>query len=561
MLQRPSPDDWLMWRRTLDGWGYSPLAHITRENVDQLRMVWTRGLLTGPQEGTPLAYDGVLYMPNPEDAIQALNAVTGDLIWEHRRNLPDDVYEYVGGNSRNNRNLAIYDQFIINATDDGYAIGIDATTGELAWETEIFDYQVTPAGHSSGPIIANGKMISGRSCRPRGGPESCVVVAHDARTGEELWRRRTIPAPGEPGDETWGGVAYEDRKHVGTWMPPSYDPELNLIYIGTSVTSPAPKFMLGGIDQTHLYHNCTLALDADTGEIIWYYQHLNDHWDLDHPFERILVDIAVAPNPDSVSWINPRLQPGEARKVITGIPGKTGIVYTLDRETGEFLWATPTITQNVITHIDGSTGAVTENSEVVFTDYGQEILACPTWAGGKDWQAGAYSPVTKLMFMPMRNTCARMLSTNNIRGERELALTAGGQAPLAIYALAARHQLTPGTDMMGTIHAVSAETGETQWQFDTRAGTMSLVATGGGLVFGGDVNGRFRAFDEETGEVLWVINLGSPVTGFPISYAVDGVQYIAVSTGTAGNANTQLSMTRELRPSFGNNLFVFALPD
>jgi len=561
MLQRPSPDDWLMWRRTLDGWGYSPLAHITRENVDQLRMVWTRGLLTGPQEGTPLAYDGVLYMPNPEDAIQALNAVTGDLIWEYRRNLPDDVYEYVGGNSRNNRNLAIYDQFIINATDDGYAIGIDATTGELAWETEIFDYQVTPAGHSSGPIIANGKMISGRSCRPRGGPESCVVVAHDARTGEELWRRRTIPAPGEPGDETWGGVAYEDRKHVGTWMPPSYDPELNLIYIGTSVTSPAPKFMLGGIDQTHLYHNCTLALDADTGEIIWYYQHLNDHWDLDHPFERILVDIAVAPNPDSVSWINPRLQPGEARKVITGIPGKTGIVYTLDRETGEFLWATPTITQNVITHIDGSTGAVTENSEVVFTDYGQEILACPTWAGGKDWQAGAYSPVTKLMFMPMRNTCARMLSTNNIRGERELALTAGGQAPLAIYALAARHQLTPGTDMMGTIHAVSAETGETQWQFDTRAGTMSLVATGGGLVFGGDVNGRFRAFDEETGEVLWVINLGSPVTGFPISYAVDGVQYIAVSTGTAGNANTQLSMTRELRPSFGNNLFVFALPD
>lgn len=561
MLQRPSPDDWLMWRRTLDGWGYSPLTQITRENVDQLRMVWTRGLLTGPQEGTPLAYDGVLFMPNPEDAIQALNAVTGDLIWEYRRNLPDDVYEYVGGNSRNNRNLAIYDRFIINATDDDYAIGIDATTGELAWETEIFDYQVTPAGHSSGPIIANGKMISGRSCRPRGGPESCVVVAHDAQTGEELWRRRTIPAPGEPGDDTWGGVPYEDRKHVGTWMPPSYDPELNLIYIGTSVTSPAPKFMLGGTNRTHLYHNCTLALDADTGEIIWYYQHLNDHWDLDHPFERILVDIAVAPNPVSVSWINPRLQPGEVRKVITGIPGKTGIVYTLDRETGEFLWATPTITQNVITHIDGATGAVTENSEVVFTDYGQEVLACPTWAGGKDWQAGAYSPTTQLMFMPMRNTCARMLSTNNIRGERELALTAGGQAPLAIYALAARHQLTPGTDMMGTIHAVSAETGETQWQFDTRAGTMSLVATGGGLVFGGDVNGRFRAFDEETGDVLWEINLGSPVTGFPISYAVDGVQYIAVSTGTAGNANTQLSMTRELRPSFGNNLFVFALPD
>ena len=140
-----------------------------------------------------------------------------------------------------------------------------------------------------------------------------------------------VPGPGEPGDETWGDVPFEDRKHVGTWMPPSYDPELNLIYIGTSVTSPAPKFMLGGADNKHLYHNSTLALDADTGEIVWYYQHLNDHWDLDHPFERLLVDTAVAPNAAAVSWINPRLRSGERRKVVTGIPGTTGVVYTLDR--------------------------------------------------------------------------------------------------------------------------------------------------------------------------------------------------------------------------------------
>ena len=262
-----------------------------------------------------------------------------------------------------------------------------------------------------------------------GGPDACIITAHDARTGAELWRRRTIPAPGEPGDETWGGVPFEERVHVGTWMPPSYDPELRLIYQGTSVTSPAPKFMLGGVDNTHLYHNSTLALDVDTGEIRWYYQHLNDHWDLDHPFERILVDIAVAPDPEAVSWINPRLQPGEVRKVMTGIPGKTGIVYTLDRETGEFLWATPTVAQNVISDIDGATGAVTVNSEVVFTAYGQEVLACPTWAGGKDWEAGAYSPLTNTMYFPLRNTCARMLATDNVQGERERALTAGGQPP------------------------------------------------------------------------------------------------------------------------------------
>ena len=389
--------------------------------------------------------------------------MTGDLQWEHRRDLPEDVYDFVGGNARNNRNIAIYDRLIINTSDDDYAVGLDATTGEIVWETQIFDYKVTPAGHSSGPIIADGKVISGRSCRPLRGPESCVIVAHNALTAEELWRRRTVPAPGEPADETWGGVPFEKRIHVGTWMPLSYDPELRLIYQGTSVTSPAPKFLLGGADNTHLYHNSTLALDVDAGEIRWDYQHLNDHWDLDHPFERILVDTVVAPDPNAVSWINPRLQPGEVRKVLTGIPGKTGVVYTRDRETGEFLWATPTVPQNVISDINGATGAVTVNSEVVFSGLGQEVLACPTWAGGKDWEAGAYSPLTNAMYYPLRNNCARMLSTNNVQGQRELAPTEGGQRPLAIYALAARHQLAPGTDQLGTVRAISAETGQTMW--------------------------------------------------------------------------------------------------
>ena len=611
MLQEPDPADWPMWRRTLDGWGYSPLDQVTRENVGDLRLAWSRALMAGTQEVTPLAYGGVFYMPNGSDVIQAidaatgdlvweyrrdlpedvyeyvggnarsmrniaiydrfiinvsdddyayaLDAATGDLVWEYRRDLPEDVYEYVGGNARSMRNIAIYDRFIINVSDDDYAYALDATTGEIAWETEIFDYQVTPAGHSSGPIIADGRVISGRSCRPRGGPESCVVVAHDALTGEELWRRRTVPAPGEPGDETWGGVPYEERVHVGSWMPASYDPELRLIYQGTSVTSPAPKFLLGGVENKHLYHNSTLALDVETGEIRWFYQHLNDHWDLDHPFERLLVDTAVAPNPDAVTWINPRIQPGEVRKVVTGVPGKTGLVYTLDRETGEFLWATSTIAQNVISDIDGATGEVTENAEVTFTALGQEVLACPTWAGGKDWEAGAYSPLTNTMYMPLRNTCARMLATDNVRSERARALTAGGQGGLEIYALAARHQLTPGTDYLGTIHAVSAETGETAWVHEQRAATMPLMTTGGGLVFAGDVNGRFKALDQETGEVLWEINLGSPVVGFPISYTVGGRQYVAVNTGAGGGTN--LRMTPELRPSVGSVLFVFALPD
>ena len=545
MLQDPAPADWLMWRRTLNGWGYSPLDQIDRDNVDDLKLVWTRALTTGSQTGTPLAYGGVLYMPNPNDVIQAIDAVTGDLIWEHRRDNPDDVYG--GFLSQNNRNIAIHGNLIIDTSVDDHIFALDAVTGDVVWDTEVLDYQTQPAMQGAGPIIADGKVISGRSCSQKGGPESCVIVAHDAATGAELWRRQLIPKPGEPGDETWGGVSYEKRLHVGSWMPPSYDPELNLIYAGTSVTSPAPKFLLGGADNQHLYHNCTLALDADTGEIVWYYQHLNDHWDMDHPFERLLVDTAVAPDAREVSWINPRLQPGEVRQVVTGIPGKTGVVYTLDRETGEFLWATPTVGQNLINDIDGATGNVTENPEVVFSAYGQEILSCPGWLGGKDWEAGAYSPLTNTMYYPLRNSCAQVLATPD--------------QGLAIYQLRARFQLAPGIDQLGTVRAISAETGRTTWLHEQRAATLSLVTTGGGLVFGGDVNGRFKAFDQETGEVLWEINIGSPVTGFPITFAVDGRQYVAASTGSAATAGAFRGLTPELRSSSGNNLFVFALPD
>ena len=547
-LENPSPDEWLMWRRTLDGWGYSPLDQVNRDNVADLQMVWSRALQPGRQQGTPLVRDGVLFMPNPRDIIQAIDAVTGDLIWEHRRDRPDDLGDYmIGTLIDTNRNIAIHGELIIDTSMDDHIFALNAETGAEVWDTEILDYRVNPANQTSGPIVAGGKVFSGRSCDPRGGPNACVITAHDAATGEELWRRRLIPAPGEPGDETWGDVPFEQRTHVGSWMAPSYDPELNLVYVGTSVTSPAPKYMLGGTDKKHLYHNSTLALHGDTGEIVWYYQHLNDHWDLDHPFERLLVDTAVRPDPSAVSWINPRIQPGEERRVVTGIPGKTGIVYTLDRETGEFLWATPTIVQNVVAGIDGATGAVSENAELVFTSQGQTVLACPHASGGKDWEAGAYSPLTNTMYMPLRNVCSQM---------RAMAEPDELDEARRLYAIAWRPQIAPGTDQVGSVQAISAETGRVVWNYQQRAATMALAATGGGLIFGGDVNGRFRAFDHETGEILWEVNLGSPVSGFPITYAVAGRQYVAVSTGYG----RFLELTPELRPSAGNNLFVFALP-
>jgi alcohol dehydrogenase (cytochrome c) len=541
MLQKGDPANWLMWRRTLDGWGYSPLNQVNRNNVGQLRMVWTRGLGQGNMEATPLVYDGVMYLPSPGDLIQAIDAKTGDLIWEYQRKLPE------GARRSTKRNIAIHGNSIISTSSHNHVFALDAQTGALQWETQVLDPSL-PANASSGPIVANGKIIAGRQCQPGATHEGCIITAHDAKTGKELWRTRTIPRPGEPGDETWGKVPMEQRWHVGTWMVPSYDPELNLIYIGTSVTIPAPKFTLGGNDLKHLYHNSTLALNADTGRIVWYYQHVVDHWDLDHPFERILVDTAVAPSARDVAWINPKIKPGERRKVITGVPGKTGVVYTLDRQTGEFLWARPTVMQNVIKGIDGATGAVTVNEDMLFTRINQELFVCPGSNGGKNWPAGAYSPLTNMMYMPMQNMCMTATTTTD------------KPDPKLVYGINMKQEFAIGADKVGTVWAISAETGQTMWKHEQRAGTMSLAATGGGLVFGGDVNGRFRALDDKTGKVLWETNLGSPVSGFPVVFAINGKQYVAVTTGASLVANSSGRLTPELKPANAANVFVFALP-
>ena len=479
--------------------------------------------------------------------IQAFDAATGDMIWEYRRPLPSDLGDYFPVPSIN-RNLAIYGTSIIDTSSDDYVFAIDARTGELQWETQIIDYK-RGAQQTSGPIIADGKIVSGRGCEPEGSPAACVITAHDARTGRELWRRRTIAAPGEPNGDSWGDLPDDARWHVGSWLVPSYDPELGLVFAGTSVTSPAPKFALAGNELKYLYHNSTLALDANTGAIVWYYQHIVDHWDLDHPFERLLVETTVAPSRDAVAWINPRIRAGERRKVVTGIPGKTGVVYTLDRATGEFLWARPTVEQNVLQSVDGATGEASVNPETLFVEIGQERFVCPSTLGGKNWPSGTYSPRGNVMFFPLQNTCMTSVPTLSRPSADSL------------YGLRNEARVAPSRSDVGSIHAISVETGETLWTYDQRAAVLSLLSTAGGLVFGGDTNGRFRAFDERTGEVLWETNLGSPVSGYPVSFAVGGKQFVAVSTGSSLTAMGANRLTPELRPSLGNNLFVFALPD
>ncbi len=542
-IQNPDAADWLSWRRTLDSWGYSPLDQINRENVDTMRMVWARPLPPGHQEGTPLVHDGIMYFPGPADTIEAIDARSGELIWQYRRALPEDIGRYLPVYDTT-RNVAIYGNLIIGNSADDYLYALDARTGELVWETRILDY-THGAKQSSGPIIANGLAITGRSCEPEGGPAACVITAHNAVTGEEVWRTPIIAQGDDPNDATWGGVPLEDRQQVGAWMIASYDPELELIYMGTSVSSPAPKIALAGNEHSYLYHNSTLALDVHTGEIRWYYQHVVDQWDLDHPFARMLVDQQVAPDPAEVAWMAPDIEAGHIYRTVTGIPGKPGIIYTLDRETGKFLWARPTIRQNVVAEIDGESGRVTPDPSSVPTEFGTAMEVCPSASGGANYMTGSYSPLTNTMFFPLLNTCAEMTALDPADGP-------------GVYGMATRAYINPEVDgMLGSIYAIDAVTGRTKWVHNQRAGVQSLIATGGGLVFAGEAGGRFYAMDQETGDILWQMNLGSSVTGYPATYTVDGQQYVATSTGRWLND----SYTPELVHGTQNTLFVFALPE
>ena len=549
LLEEPSAADWLMFRRTYDGWAHSPLDQVNRDNVGELRLVWSRAGEPGGQYTTPLVYSGVLYVQQPGDVIQALDATNGDLIWEYRRRREDD------SRSRNRRNLAIYGHRLFHLTDDRHLIALDARDGALLWETE------EPAGdagigHMGGPMVAAGVVVSGRSCSARGGPESCYLAGHDPETGRELWHKRTIPRPGEPGDDSWSGLADERRWHVGTWgNVPSYDPELGLLYWGTSVPQPSLERLRGTTGSDVLYSNSTLATDPATGELVWYYQHLpRDNWDLDHVFERYLVDVAVVPDPAEVPWINPRVKPGEPRRVVTGIPGKTGIVYTLDRQTGEFLWARETLHQNVIASIDG--GGEVHIDEAMVVGPFEEILVCPSLGGGKNWPAGSYSPRTGLMYQPQQNLCH--LQT----GFTETPTAEDGYA--TSWLVVEDPAVTGDPYPVGRIDAIDISTGRQAWRHEQRAAVLgTAVSTAGGLLFVGDIDRRFMAFDDSSGELLWQTIVSAPVSGSAVSYAVDGRQYVAVAVGggTASPERRALSIHTELNPPRDSPaLFVFALP-
>lgn len=540
VLDNPSPADWPMYRRTYDGAGHSPLNQITKENVQNLQFAWSSFIAAGAVQVTPIVYQGVLYLPQPGDTIEAYNAKTGDRLWTYARELPKDVDATPMYVQRTTRNIAIYQDKIYHATADGYVIALDAKTGKLAWETQVGDYkQMT---HVAGPLVIRGKVITGRACATTA-TEGCFIVAHNAQTGSELWRRTLVPKAGEAGEDTWGSVAAEKRQQAGAWLVGSYDSELDLLFWGTSVPLPLSEQARGSGAAELAYTNATLAMKPDTGEIVWSRQHLpRDNWGMDHAYERLVVTTEVSPDANAVKWISPKVVAGQERKVITGVPGKTGLVWTLDAASGEFLWARETIGQNLIQDINKETGKPTLN-EAVIPKAGSVSRVCPSNLGGKNWVASAYAPELKAMYIPLANACMDI----EISGEEITT------------------QLKPAAsqpDQLGVLEAISVSTGQTLWRYVQPAPIGTVLTTASGLVFAGDVNRRFRAFDAENGKVLWETVTSGPVTGTPISYSVEGKQYIAVALGGATDMERLLELTPDLRPGAGGNaLFVFSLPD
>jgi len=531
MLLKPDPADWPNWRRTLDGWGYSPLKQITTQNVNQLQLAWSWGLPPGASQPTPLVSNGMMHVPSPGGGVQTLDAASGDLLWEYRARPAGDE----APRTTPMRNLAVYDDKVYIATADARLIALNARTGAVAWSHQVADPKLGYT-YSSGPIVVKGMIVAGITGCQRYKNDVCFISAHDAQTGKEVWRTSTIARPGEPGGDTWGELPLMFRAGGDAWMPGSYDPNANLIYWGTAQAKPWTRFARG-TDGDALYTNCTLAIDPATGKIVWYYQHIpGETHDLDEAFERILVDVA-----------------GGRSSVFT--MGKLGILWELDRKTGAFVSVRDLRYQNVL-DVDPRTGKATYRPNMIPRP-GVELEFCPSSSGFKSLRAMAYHPDTQAFYIPLNLSCERGTFSNVERVEGGGGAGGGRRRNLM-------HPESP--DGIGELLALSAKTGEILWRHRTRTPpNTATLTTAGGLVVVGDFDRYLYVHDATTGRILFQTRLPTSVQGFPITYAVNGRQYLAVPAGTGGGQwvttiPAELTPEKKIAQS-ANAIFVFALPE
>jgi len=497
ILQNPPDSDWLTWRRTYNNLGFSNLDQINRETVSGLQLAWHQPVTPGNNMPTPLVHDGIMFLYSAGDVVLALDATTGEMLWR---------YSHDGNAVTSHKfGIALHENKVLVPTSDLHMVALNARSGDVIWDHAIEIGNNTGYQLRSAPTVASGQVIQGMAASfvPAGG----FIIAIDLETGRETWRFNTLARPGEPGGNTWNNIPLEERQGGSVWNTGAYDPELDLVFYGVSPTYNTGPLLyplgIEGVSNGALYTNATLALRPDTGELIWYYQHVaNDQFDLDWIFERSIVELEIE---------------GEMKKVVV-TAGKPGLFDALDAATGQYLFSVDPGLQNLFSAINPVTGEKITNPNV-FPDAEEIRTVCPFYQGGRNWHASSVNNETGFLFVPMFEVCMDTL----LDGTGTLLSSGLGTDTVPV----------PGTDgNYGRLQAIDLKNRELAWQYRQEVVPASAsLATAGGLVFLGYLDHGFKAFDQQTGDVLWETQLDAIPAAFPITYSVNGKQYIAIVAG------------------------------
>ncbi len=525
MMTNPPDGDWLMYRRNYQGWSYSPLKQIDTSNVKSLQLKWMWSMPeNGTMEITPIVHDGIVYVWGTGNTIQALDAKTGNLLWENRLG-PAPRRPGPGPSTEETRAMGLWGNNVYVNTPYGMVYALDARTGEKVWENNIVDNKPGIGGSTGGLIIIKGRVLVGMTnCGRPKSDNHCYISAYDAATGKRDWKFTTVAMTGQPGGDSWGGLPDNEREGAETWIAGTYDPELNTTYWGTAQAKPWRRDLRKSGNGATDYANSTLALDPETGKMKWWFQHApGESLDLDEVFERVLINH------------------GDQKTLMT--IGKAGILWKLDRVTGKYIASTETVFQNIWDGIDPKTGTPRYRKDIVDQKVDQWLASCPGPEGGHDWQATSYHQPSDTLIIPLSQSCVFMLGN-------------GSQTYFEM----------PGSDgNMGRLSAYRTSDLKPLWSFQQRAPFLTgVISTAGNVAFVGDFDRVFRAVDVTNGKTLWKTRLGTTVQGYPVTFSIDGRQYVAVTTGLGGGSPELKpgTMLREVhRPANGYALFVFGLPD